>query len=570
MRVIQDLGIDSFLMLNCFHSDYFNNAMLKFLIMSFKISPTLQAILLASVLSICISCSSESKQLYSDGAATLSNINIIDVRTGDVRFNADITIAEGKIISIVDHDAAIKNPSNIIDCSNKFVIPGLWDMHTHIRSYQGEDVLPMFIVHGVVGIRDLGLTEYQLIKRWQEEIEQGQMIGPTIVSSGVIFEGPEPRFRSSVILSRVEQVGPAIDGLIEDNVTIVKLFENLPTDVYEAALKYSMEKGLRTAGHIPADWSQIRAAEAGLDSIEHLMGIDVLQPGIMSGEVSDAEIEQLASSLVENETYECPTFVGWTHYVKLAFTDTKVEEANTAITSNPNRLYVPAYFLSWWDRNLSEAERYNMSSYELTIGAAERALHLTNRLHQNGVLILAGTDTPNPWTITGESLHDELELFVRAGLSPADALQTATLNAAKYLRQSDDHGLVEEGFVADLVILDENPLENIQNLRLIDSVVKSSTVYSRQDIERIRKEQLERLADRQITDFDQHIYMDVRRYGVAEVKKRFASPDAFDGLNVEKRHFDRFAALLRDVNQFDEAALLEKWGSEILEGKGSQ
>ena len=83
-----------------------------------------------------------------------------------------------------------------------------------------------------------------------------------------------------------------------------------------------------------------------------------------------------------------------------------------------------------------------MSSYEPTIGAAERALQLTNRLHQNGVLILAGTDTPNPWTITGESLHDELELFVRAGLSPADALQTATLNAAKYLGQSDDHGLV--------------------------------------------------------------------------------------------------------------------------------
>jgi hypothetical protein len=141
------------------------------------------------------------------------------------------------------------------------------------------------------------------------------------------------------------------------------------------------------------------------------------------------------------------------------------------------------------------------------------------------------------------------------------------LNAAKYLRRDNDQGSVEEGFVADLVILDENPLENIQNLRLIDSVVKNGKVYSRQDINRIRNEQLERLADRQINDFDQHIYMDVRRYGVAEVKKRFVSPDAFNGLNVEKRHFDRFAALLRDANQFDEAALLEKWGSEILAGK---
>ena len=178
--------------------------MLRFLIMSFQKLPTLQVILLASVLSICISCSKESKQLYSDGAATLSNINIVDVRTGDVHFNADITIADGKIISIVDHEAAIKNASNVIDCSNKFVIPGLWDMHTHIRSYQGEDVLPMFIVHGVIGIRDLGLTEYQLIKRWQKEIESGKLIGPTIVSSGVIFEGPEPRFRSFVILSRQE------------------------------------------------------------------------------------------------------------------------------------------------------------------------------------------------------------------------------------------------------------------------------------------------------------------------------------------------------------------------------
>ncbi len=535
--------------------------------MPFKKSPTLQAILVASVLSICISCSKESRQFHSDGAVALSNINIANVRTGDVYFNADITIADGRIVSIVDHEAAIKNSSNVIDYSNRFVIPGLWDMHTHIRSYQGEDVLPMFIVHGVVGIRDLGLTEYQLIKQWQGEIESGQMIGPTIVSSGVIFEGPEPRFRSSVILSRIEQVGPAIDSLIEDNVSIVKLFENLPTDVYEAALKYSMEKGLRTAGHIPADWGQIRAAEAGLDSIEHLMGIDVSLPGVMSGEVSDAEIEGLASSLVENETYECPTFVGLTPYVKFAFSNTKVDDAITAVTNNPNRVFVPAYFLSWWDRNFPNADRYSPSTYGRMVSFAEVGLRLTKQLHQKGGSFLAGTDTPNPWTITGESLHDELELFVRAGFTPADALQTATLNAAKYLRRDNDQGLVEEGFIADLVILDGNPLENIQNLRLIDSVVKNGKIYSRQDINRIRNEQLERFADRQITDFDQHIYMDVRRYGVAEVKKRFVSPDAFDGLNVEKRHFDRFAALLRDRNQFDEAALLEKWGSEILARK---
>ena len=532
--------------------------------MLFKNLPTLQVLSLAIVLAICIACSRESRQRHSDGDAMLSNINIVDVRTGLVHFKKDITISNGKIISILYHEAAIKNSSNVKDCSNKFVIPGLWDMHTHIRSYQGEDVLPMFVVHGVIGIRDLGLTDYELIKRWQMEIESGQLIGPTIVSSGVIFEGLKPRFRSSAILSRIEQVGPAIDSLIEDNVSIIKLFENLPTDVYEAALKYSREKGLRTAGHIPAAWSQTRAAEAGLDSIEHLLGIDVSLPGMKSVEVSDADVEELATSLVKNETYECPTFVGWTPYAKFAFTNTKVDEAIAAVTNNPNRAFVPAYFLSWWDRIFPNEDRYSMVDF------AEIALQLTKRLHQNEVLFLAGTDTPNPWTLTGESLHDELELFVRAGLTPAAALQTATINAARYLMQSDDHGLVEDGFVADLVILDENPLKNIRNLRLIDSVVKNGRVYSRQDINRIRNEQLERLSERQVTDFDQHICMDVRRYGVTEVKKRFDSPDAFAGLKVEKRYFDRFAAVLRDANQFDEATLLEQWGSEIFSRKKSQ
>jgi len=224
--------------------------------------------LLCIVLSLFSSC-----KKTEIGDLIISNTHIIDVEKGIVLDNQDLIINDDKIKSIIPHGTVHLQAKETLDGTGKYIIPGLWDMHAHIRSYSHNDNLPMFIYYGVTGIRDLGITNYELIKYWKNKIKKGEIIGPNIISSGVIIEGASARFPSSVVINEMEDVIPIIDSLIAEKIEVVKLFQNIPSDVFKEIIRYSKEKSIVTSGHIPADMNQISAAEAGLGSIEHLFGI---------------------------------------------------------------------------------------------------------------------------------------------------------------------------------------------------------------------------------------------------------------------------------------------------------
>jgi len=272
------------------------------------------------------------------------------------------------------------------------------------------------------------------------------------------------------------------------------------------------------------------------------------------------KFQSLASSLIKNETYECPTMVNLEYFVKLGEA-AKDSLAGLKLFKNNEKLTLtPTYFKAWWaaikNRNL---ENFKEEDY---LGFKKRLAfngQIINKLHDLGVKILAGTDVPNPYILTGISLHEELELFVNGGMSPADALKTATLYPAQYFKHDTTLGLVAENFIADLVILDANPLENITNTQRINAVVHNGQLHSKKALEAIKSKQVADLSTYKVTDFDQYIYMDVRRNGIDAVRKKYPIVENNEKYTIEKHHLIRLSKALKDGLQPEEAKKAMEW-----------
>lgn len=478
----------------------------------------------------------------------LANVHVVEVRRGKVLSNQDVLIRDGRISAVVPHRSRRVQAETVVALDDAYVIPGLWDMHAHIRSYEGQDILPMFVAHGVTGIRDLGLTDFGLIQRWQGEIERGLMPGPRIVSSGVIVEGATPLFRSSVSVSAVDQIASKLDPLVGQGIEIIKLFESVPEPVYRGLVAYARDRGLYSAGHIPGEWDQVEAAESGLGSIEHFFGIansiDVERIGSET-----AALDRLAAGLAKANTFQCPTLINnWLI-------------AESLFGSDASQAHTPAYHRAWWQR-LRDAgafpDRQALQAWSL----AGRAI--TAELARRGVKFLAGTDTPNPYLPAGLSLHAELEAFVDAGMTPAEALRTATVNPAEYFDREDEWGRVAPGYEADLVLLHRNPLDDIANTRAIAGVIARGRHLSTEGLRELRDDHARRMALASARDFDQAIYMRVMGAGTDGARKHYPDPLNDSNLVVEPFHLLRFSQVLIDAGAMDEARKILEWNAELF------
>ncbi len=496
----------------------------------------------------------------------LSNINIIDVKNSVVLSARDVFIKGEYIVDIKAHKAVKGKAFTRIDATGKYLSPGLWDMHTHIRANSHEDNLPMFIAYGVTGIRDLGLTNHQLVKDWQRAIAAGNIIGPRIISSGTIIEGAKPRFPSSLSISTVEHVKPELDKLMAQDVDIIKIFQNVPGDVFSAITDYAGQIGLQTSGHIPTGWDQYQAAESGLGSIEHLFGIGDTLSGYRDNKISEADLDKLAQALVAQNTFQSPTFVNLEYYVKLAESFNDPSKATALFETDPRFAYVPDYFMAWWDgiraRNRENLKPDDYQRYKARF--AQNGKIITG-LQSRGVKILAGTDVPNPYIVAGISLHDELGLYVKAGMSPADALKTATLYPAQYFGKKDESGTVSVNAHADLIILNDNPLLDIGHTRSIDGVIANGRYFTKPALDKIRAGQRARLLNTSPTDFDQFIYTAARRGGIAALREKY--PDALNGegtYTIAPHHLRRLAVAMENGYELENARLALEWNLALF------
>lgn len=433
----------------------------------------------------------------------LTNINVVDTRFGSVQTNHTVVIKEGRIVAVARHGLIEESHhTQIINASGKYLIPGLWDMHVHSAAGTGAAwderiIYPMYVANGVTGIRDMG-GDLNLLKQRRSHIWVGELIGPHIVMAGPFLDGGKSNAQT-VGVNNPEEGRAAVRDLKKNGADFVKILSGLSRDSYFAIADEARKQHLPLAGHLPESVTPQEASVAGQRSIEHLAGI-ALACSSKERELRQRRIDDLAKNnladyeaaaleamatydrqkawglfvqLTDNFTWQVPTLSWWRATANLA------EER---ATSDTRLKYVPVAALQEWQPDAAHVQVLDASTLKKV---SSTYLDLAGAMRHSGVPFLAGTDGPDPYVFPGFSLHEELELMTKAGFTNLEALQTATYNPALFLTKLDRYGVVEPGRVADLVVLDGNPLVDIRNTRKISAVVLDGKFYSRSELDRV-------------------------------------------------------------------------------------
>jgi hypothetical protein len=403
----------------------------------------------------------------------LTDCTVVDVRTAVTRAHQNIII-EGERLVTVGPAAKTRIPrgSRIVGCSGRFAIPGLWDMHVHAGEIE-ENWFPLYLANGVTGLREMSASEANAKhqRRYQEGIGSGSRIGPELLWTFFALDAPA--------IGGASQARAAVAQRAAAGVKYIKIYNGLSRDAYFAIADECRRRGLQMVGHVPDRVSAHEAARAGQASIEHLDGV------LLACSSKEAE----SRWLVQANRYPWKTLLETFDSAKAdalmdAFRDGAVWQTPTltiyeiARMAREGRLpgEIPVQYARWDYLQAWPKEAMNMPFSGIDADVARRLMtvygELLRRMQRRGVRVLAGTDTPMAYCIPGFALHRELRLLVEAGLSPAAALQAATWNPAEFLGLTDDFGSIEPGKIADIVLLDANPLTNITNTRRIHAVVR--------------------------------------------------------------------------------------------------
>jgi imidazolonepropionase-like amidohydrolase len=425
------------------------------------------------------------------------NVTLIDMRSEQPKSNMSVVVSGSYIVEI---GKKVKTPKDaqVVDASGKFMIPGLWDMHVHMfnnisRAGTNDKVInfPLFIANGVTGVRDMfsDAEDIKLARLWNAEIDAGTTIGPRVFVGSTIVDGVPAFLPNLMGVKNAEEARAAVRSLKDSGAGFIKVYWNLSPEAYLAIADESKKLGIVFAGHVPFLVSAADVSDAGQKSIEHLTGIvetcsskeDELRkkewtPAVgeeMIATYDEKKCLNLFKRFAKNKTYQVPTAIlhrGMALYDDEGFQD------------NPSFRYVSKATLKEWTDSPQLSRDHNLRIRKQRF---EWLLETIGKMHRSGVLILAGTDNNNPYVVPGFALHDELELFVKAGMTPMQALETATVNAAKYLGMEKSFGTIEPGKFADLILLDANPLVNIGNTRKIAAVVTHGRYLPKETLEKM-------------------------------------------------------------------------------------
>jgi len=436
-------------------------------------------------------------EAQSPTALIIHDVTVIGTNGGPVQPHRTVIVRDGKIEEVGSSARGMggKLSGTHVDGTGKFLIPGLWDMHVHIVfgdwfPRAKEVTLPLFIANGITGVRDMG-SDLEILQQWRKEISAGALISPRIVMAGPMLDGPQPRFPSSIAIRTPEDGRRAVDDLKQRGVDFIKLQSLIPRDAVFAIADEAKKQGITFVGHVPDAVRASEASNAGQKSFEHLIGIfegsSPLEDQFIKGEKTESQFlssydaklaEKLFALLANNQTWQCPTLV-WERGGNL------IEERDLA--HDPRAKYVPAYWKDvTWKRFTDQVEHeFNTDNLATRQRFVAKELEVVNAMHHAGIPFLAGTDTPpGVYIFPGFSLHEELQRFVAAGFTPLEALQTATLNPAKFLGRENELGTIEKGKLADLVLLDASPLDDIRNTQKISGVVAGGRYFSRSDLDK--------------------------------------------------------------------------------------
>lgn len=427
----------------------------------------------------------------------ITHATVIDTVTGKTQPNTTVVIDKNRITGVIASSKANLKSGRVIDAKGQYLIPGLWDMHTHVyfdsTAADGTDlVLPLFLANGITGIRDMG-SALDPVLHARDEIAAHRMFGPRMIVSGPMLDGPRSTYKAAIAIATPEDGRKAVDMLRSRGVDFIKVQSGVPREAYFAIAEESKKVNIPFEGHVP---DAIRASEAiasGQRTFEHLIGIfEASSPdetNYLTGkktvgmflETYDPTREAAIIGLIaKNHIWQCPTLF-WERGQWL------VDAID--YTKDPDLAYAGSTWVTkqWPREQKGILKSLDTDPLPVREKFVTHELDIVRKLHAAGVPFLAGTDTPaGVDVIPGISLHLELQRFVAAGFTPLQALQTATINPAKFYNKLSDYGTVQPGRIADLVLLEANPLDDIANTRKIAAVIHDGQYLSQQDLEELR------------------------------------------------------------------------------------
>jgi imidazolonepropionase-like amidohydrolase len=412
------------------------------------------------------------------GTLAIVGATLIDGTDNPPLTNSAVVIHNGKIVAIGPRSSiAIPANAEIIDATGKTVLPGLWDMHAHFEQVEWG---PIYLAAGITTVRDCG-NELEFITAVRDAIANGHGLGPRILAAGVV-DGDGPLALGVERVNNADQAKEWVDRYHSLGFQQIKIYSSMTEPNVASVTAEAHRLGMTVTGHIPEGMNAYQGVGAGMDQINHVQYIaDMMVPLPLSG--TDRQKRQARRAEESNLGLNSPEARKAIDFLKahgtvidptlVVFESFTVGQDKPLSTLEPGVDKVAPELAAQLNEGGAPPEMLSM--FRRLFGVY---VQITGALHRAGVPIVAGTDQSVP----GYSLYREVELYVQAGFTPLEAIQAATIVPARVMKQDRDLGTLEVGKRGDLIILTQNPLNNIHNIRTVETVVSNGTLYHSADL----------------------------------------------------------------------------------------
>ncbi len=449
-----------------------------------------------------IACSSQKTKVD----VMIQHGSIIDIVNGEVSSNKILLLNADSIYGIIDEvQKSNYTAQNEIDALGKFILPGLWDNHVHFGGgdsliQENKDLLPLYIANGITGVRDAAADIAPSVLQWRDEINRGELFGPRLFTSGPKLEGYNSVWLGDLEIGTRAEMLAAFDSLQKLKVDFVKITDNtISSEIYLECLKEAKMRKMKISGHIPFALTLEQVSDAGLASVEHLgyaLRAGSPQREEVMKKVAEGKMSPADATQIFIESFDAS--LASAAYAKIAANGTaitptlKISKTLAYLDKDDHSRdeylsYVGPGLVKTYEGRVIRAAQADEAEIAQRHARYEKVKTLLPLLHQAGVMIIAGTDSGylNSFVYPGLALHEELILFVEAGLTPLQALQASILSGPKYLGVQDQFGTLETGKSGDVLILNGNPLEDISSTQDISTVILRGKIYNRQSLDSI-------------------------------------------------------------------------------------
>lgn len=451
---------------------------------------------------------------------SISTVNAQKIKADIIIHSVDIVdVAAGKIIPdqtvVIGNDRILKTgkksmlnqytAATVINAKGKYIMPGLWDMHMHFGggdalTEENKDLLALYLANGIVAVRDCAADLSRAVLQWRREIGEKKLEGPVIFTAGPKLEGYKSIWEGDLEVDNSAELEKAIDSLVKLKVDFVKITDNtMKPALYLEALQKVRAKGLKITGHVPASLTLTEVSDSGLQAIEHITYL------LRAGSSREKEYTKAigAGNMTPKEyntilLNKFDTVAAWQVFKQMAKNGTAVVPTisiNRTIAyldqdnhkNDPYLNYIGKGLQATYAWRVERAAKDNEEAIAFRHNLIEAAAGLLPLLQKAGVTIIAGTDAGylNSFVYPGFALHSELEWMVKYGLTPQQALAASVINGPVFLEKQKDYCTVSAGKLADLLLLNKNPLQNITATRSIFSLIRNGKLYTRDQLDRL-------------------------------------------------------------------------------------